>query len=133
MTINTACSSSLTALHLACAALRQGQLRSGAGGRRAGYEHAPGGICYCFRPRAGVRRSVQEFSIALMAPAGVKAAGVVLKRQSDAERDGDAILALIRGSAVKQDGAEPGIDGAEWSQSAAGDPSGVVGERSGAE
>jgi len=30
---------------------------------------------------------------------------LVLKRQSDAERDGDAILALIRGSAVNQTGA----------------------------
>jgi acyl transferase domain-containing protein len=34
---------------------------------------------------------------------------LVLKRQSDAERDGDAILALIRGSAVNQDGRSQGL------------------------
>ncbi len=31
------------------------------------------------------------------------------KRQSDAERDGDEILALIRGSAVNQDGRSQGL------------------------
>jgi len=34
---------------------------------------------------------------------------LVLKRQSDAERDGDAILALVRGSAVNQDGRSQGL------------------------
>ena len=33
----------------------------------------------------------------------------MLKRQSDAERDGDEILALIRGSAVNQDGRSQGL------------------------
>ena len=34
---------------------------------------------------------------------------LVLKRRSDAERDGDEILALIRGSAVNQDGRSQGL------------------------
>ncbi|HEY2418788.1 MAG TPA: type I polyketide synthase, partial [Steroidobacteraceae bacterium] len=34
---------------------------------------------------------------------------LVLKRQSDAERDGDNILALVRGSAVNQDGRSQGL------------------------
>lgn len=34
---------------------------------------------------------------------------VILKRLSDAQRDGDPILALIRGSAVNQDGASGGL------------------------
>src|SRR5205085_8111649 len=34
---------------------------------------------------------------------------LVLKRQSDAERDGDEILALVRGSAVNQDGRSQGL------------------------
>ena len=41
-----------------------------------------------------------------------------LKRQSDAERDGDAILALIRGSAVNQDGRSQGLTAPDWMRAA---------------
>ncbi|MCK1406911.1 type I polyketide synthase, partial [Bradyrhizobium sp. 76] len=101
MTVDTACSSSLTALHLACTALRQGECDLA----------LAGGVTVMSTPLTLVALGPDNG----MAPdgrckafaAGANGAGwsegcgvLVLKRQSDAERDGDEILALIRGSAV---------------------------------
>ena len=105
VTIDTACSSSLVATHLACNALRNGECRMAlAGGvnlilapdlfialSRARML-APDGRCKTFDAAAdGFSR-------------GEGCGVVVLKRLSDAQADGDRILALIRGSAVNQDG-----------------------------
>ena len=110
MTVDTACSSSLTALHLACTALRQGECDLA----------LAGGVQVMSTPSALVALGPDNG----MAPdgrckafsAGADGAGwsegcgvLVLKRQSDAERDGDEILALIRGSAVNQDGRSQGL------------------------
>ena len=54
--------------------------------------------------------AARRFRRRRMVPAGAKAAAIlVLKRRSDAERDGDEILALVRGSAVNQDGRSQGL------------------------
>ena len=110
MTVDTACSSSLTALHLACTALRQGECDLA----------LAGGVTVMSTPSTLVALGPDNG----MAPdgrckafsAGADGAGwsegcgvLVLKRQSDAERDGDEILALIRGSAVNQDGRSQGL------------------------
>src|SRR5271154_5767822 len=110
MTIDTACSSSLSALHLACTALRQGECDLA----------LTGGVTVMSTPSTFVALGPDNG----MAPdgrckafsAGADGAGwsegcgvLVLKRQSDAERDGDEILALIRGSAVNQDGRSQGL------------------------
>ena len=110
MTVDTACSSSLTALHLACTALRQGECDLA----------LAGGVQVMCTPSALVALGPDNG----MAPdgrckafsAGADGAGwsegcgvLVLKRVSDAERDGDEILALIRGSAVNQDGRSQGL------------------------
>ena len=110
MTIDTACSSSLSALHLACAALRQGECDLA----------LTGGVTVMSTPTTLVALGpdngmspdgrCKSFSDSADGAGWSEGCGVlVLKRQSDAERDGDEILALIRGSAVNQDGRSQGL------------------------
>ncbi len=110
LTFDTACSASLVAVHLACQSLRQ---------RECSLALA-GGVNLILSPEITVALSKAH----MLAPDGrsksfdarangfVRGEGcgvVVLKRLSDAERDGDRILALIRGSAVNQDGRSSGL------------------------
>ncbi|MDN3279523.1 SDR family NAD(P)-dependent oxidoreductase, partial [Frankia sp. RB7] len=109
MTIDTACSSSLSAMHLACTALRQGECDLA----------LAGGVHVMCTPIALVSMGAgavapdgrsKSFSEGADGAGWSEGCGVlVLKRQSDAERDGDEILALIRGSAVNQDGRSQGL------------------------
>ncbi len=110
VTIDTACSSSLVATHLACQSLRAGDSDLAIVGGVSLMVHpqtteliaktgalAPDGRCKSFDARAnGFVR-------------GEGCGVVVLKRLSDAQRDGDPIVALIRGSAVNQDGRSTGL------------------------
>ena len=110
MAIDTACSSSLVALHVACQSLRHGEcsqavvggvntllLPDGNIGASKARMLAPDGRCKTFDQRAdGYVRSEG---------CGV----VILKRLSDASSAGDSILAVIRGSAVQQDGSSSGL------------------------
>jgi len=108
--IDTACSSALTAVHLACESLRRGQSAMAlAGGvnliltpeltiaaSQAGMMSADG-HCQTFDSRAnGYVR-------------GEGCGVVVLKRLTDAIRDKDPITAVIRGIAVNQDGRSNGL------------------------
>lgn len=106
---DTACSSSLVSIHLACQSLRRGEsdhaLAAGVNLILAPENNiacsrwgmlAPDGLCKTFDASAnGYVRSEG---------CGV----VVLKRLTDALRDGDRVLAVVRGSAVNQDGASSG-------------------------
>jgi phthiocerol/phenolphthiocerol synthesis type-I polyketide synthase E len=106
VTIQTACSTSLVAVHLACQSLFNFECDLAlAGGvsiqipNDRGYVHEEGGIlssdghCRAFDARAD----------GTIAGSGV--AIVVLKRLTDAVNDGDSICAVIRGSAINNDGA----------------------------
>lgn len=110
MQLDTACSSSLLAVHLACQALRTGECDLAlAGGvtlilspeQVIGLCHmgavSPDGRCKTFAAEA------DGFGM------GEGAGVVVLKRLVDAQRDGDQVLAVIRGSAVNHDGASNGL------------------------
>jgi acyl transferase domain-containing protein/acyl-CoA synthetase (AMP-forming)/AMP-acid ligase II/surfactin synthase thioesterase subunit len=110
MAVDTACSSSLTALHLAVESVRRGEARAA----------LAGGVNLMLAPGATI--TLSQFG--MMAPDGrckvfdagadgyVRSEGcalVVIKRLRDAVRDGDRVHAVIRGSAMGQDGRTHGI------------------------
>ncbi len=106
LNVQTACSSSLVAVHLACRSLLDGESDVAlAGGvrvgvpRHEGYHYVPGGIASptgeCNPFDADARGTVGGSGVGL----------VVLKRLDDALADGDRVLAVIRGSAMNNDGA----------------------------
>jgi len=105
--VQTTCSTSLVAVHLAYESLQHGDcdlaIAGGAGiqlpqGQGYLYEEegilSPDGHCRAFDAKA--RGTVLGNGVAL----------VVLKRLSDAQADGDNILAVIKGSAINNDGAQ---------------------------
>ncbi|WNG47515.1 SDR family NAD(P)-dependent oxidoreductase [Archangium minus] len=105
LTVQTACSTSLVAVHLACQSLLSGESDMAlAGGvaltlpQRAGYLYREGGIL----SPDGHCRPFDEKGEGTVGGSGV--AVVVLKRLSDALEQGDHIHAVIRGSAINNDG-----------------------------
>ncbi|MFB1479272.1 amino acid adenylation domain-containing protein [Corallococcus sp. RDP092CA] len=118
LTVQTACSTSLVAVHLACQSLRAGESDVAlAGGVSlfaagpSGYLHEAGGITspdgHCRPFDAKGQGTVPSSGVGI----------VVLKRLEDALRDGDSIHAVIRGSAINNDGdakvgfTAPGVEG----------------------
>lgn len=105
--VQSACSTSLLAVHMAAQSVLSGECSMAlAGGadisvpQTMGYEHqagmifSPDGHCRAFDARAGGT------------VAGNGAGVVVLKRLDLALRDGDTVLAVLRGSSVNNDGAD---------------------------
>ena len=110
MIVDTACSSSLVTTHLACQSLRAGECDVA----------LSAGVNLIFGPETFINFSkarmlspdgrCKTFDAAADGYARGEGGGlVVLKRLSDARRDGDRVLALIRGSAVNQDGPSGGL------------------------
>ncbi|HRC77634.1 MAG TPA: polyketide synthase, partial [Kouleothrix sp.] len=118
MSVQTGCSTALVATHLACQSLLSYQCDMAlAGGvsihmpQRTGYFYQEGGIN---SPDGHCRAFDADAQGTLF---GSGAGVVVLKRLEDALADGDSILAVIRGSAINNDGGHkigftaPGVDG----------------------
>ncbi|MCH7410672.1 AMP-binding protein [Belliella sp. DSM 111904] len=110
MAIDTACSSSLTAFHLGVQAIQKGDCS----------QAIVGGVNAILSP--GTTITLSQFG--MMSPEGkcktfdssadgyVRSEGcglVMLKRHSEAIRDGDHILAIVKGSSIGQDGHSMGI------------------------
>ena len=110
LAVDTACSASLVAVHLACQSLR----------RRECDLALTGGVNLILSPDAHIAFTKAR----MMAPdgrcktfdaaadgygRGEGCAVVVLRRLSDAREHGERVLALIRGSAVNQDGRSGGL------------------------
>ncbi len=105
LTVDTACSSSLVTVHLACQSLREGESDLA----------LAGGVNLILEPAVSIGYSRSK----MLSPDGrckfgdvsangyVRSEGagmIVLKRLSDAKADNDHIYAIIRGSAVNNDG-----------------------------
>ncbi|MFF4017247.1 type I polyketide synthase [Streptomyces sp. NPDC001843] len=118
MAVDTACSSSLVAVHLAVGALLSGECDT----------VLAGGVNLVLSPTLGL--VYQQLGLAAddgrCKPFSLRADGigrgegvglVVLRRLSDAVADGQRIYAVIRGTAVNQDGRSNGITAPNrWSQ-----------------
>jgi 6-methylsalicylic acid synthase len=108
--VDTACSSSLVAIHLACQSLRLGETSLGIA---AGVNLIAGPGLTMVLDAAGATspdgQSKPFDSTANGYGRGEGVGVVVLKRLADAERDGDRVLAVVRGTAVNQDGRTNGI------------------------
>ena len=110
MAVDTACSSSLTAIHLACQSLRAGDCETAIAG---GVNLTLTPLLYSTLSAAGML-SVDGFCKPFDSEANGYARGegcglIILKRLSDAKKDGDKILGSIRGSTLNQDGASSGL------------------------
>jgi acyl transferase domain-containing protein len=108
--IDTACSASLVAVHDACRSLRLGETELA----------IAGGVNLVLTPEVTIGMSRGQLmardgrckAFSAKADGYVRSEGcgmVVLKRLEDAERDGDRVLGVIRGTAVNQDGRSSGL------------------------
>jgi acyl transferase domain-containing protein/acyl carrier protein len=105
VTVQSFCSTSLVAVHLAARSLLDGECDAAIAGGvsirvpdRVGYVHIDGSD-------DSADGHVRAFDAAASGVLyGDGAAAVTLRRLSDAEADGDRILAVIRGSAINNDG-----------------------------
>ncbi|HXS84627.1 MAG TPA: SDR family NAD(P)-dependent oxidoreductase, partial [Mycobacterium sp.] len=110
MAVDTACSASLVAVHQACQALHSGDCDMALAGG-VNVLVSPASIVATSRARMlSADGRCKTFDAAANGYARSEGCGIlVLKRLSDAERDGDQICAIIKGSAVNQDGASSGL------------------------
>jgi acyl transferase domain-containing protein/NAD(P)-dependent dehydrogenase (short-subunit alcohol dehydrogenase family)/acyl carrier protein len=105
MTIDTACSSALTCTHVAAQSLRNKDCKIALVGGASIITEPDQSLSFCRLGAQSPEARCKSFDDD--ANGYIRSEGVcvmVLKRLSDAQKDGDKILAIIKGSAVNQDG-----------------------------
>ncbi|GAA0351321.1 hypothetical protein GCM10009092_14630 [Bowmanella denitrificans] len=118
VTLGTACSTSLVVIHQACQALIAGECDMAIAGaarvsvpQKSGYHYAQGGIL----SRDGKCRAFDAGASGTISGSG--AGAIILRPLDQALMDGDPIFAVIKGSAINNDGARklgftaPSVDG----------------------
>ncbi|MES2299305.1 MAG: amino acid adenylation domain-containing protein [Pseudomonadota bacterium] len=116
--VQTACSTSLVAVHMACQSILNGECDMALAGGvtvsslvKTGYMYAEGGL----NSRDGHCRAFDAAATGIVNGNGVGI--VVLKSLAAARRDGDTVHAIVRGSAINNDGrgklsfAAPSVNG----------------------
>ena len=110
MAVDTACSSSLVATHQAVTGLQRGDADLALAG---GVNVILSGRLLEFRANAGMLApdgQCKTFDASANGYVRGEGCGIlVLKRLADAQADGDRIWGVIRGTALNQDGASPGL------------------------
>ncbi len=110
VTVDTACSAALAAVHLACQSLRRGESDLALAGGANAIVMPEVQVYFCKMGALAPDSRCKTFDAA--ADGYVRGEGcgmVVLKRLSDAVADGDTVLAVIRGSAMNHDGRSSGL------------------------
>ncbi len=116
--VQTACSTSLVAVHMACESLAAGTCDMALAGGVSIRFPQPAGYLYQAESIMSPDGHCRPFDEQAAGTVAGNGAGIVLlKRLADAERDGDRIEAVILGSAINNDGSNkvgytaPGVDG----------------------